>query len=131
VFEITKPFLHFGLRFYAGSRQVLPYFYSIAAGWNDYFRSYEKDILMKKTNIFYQLLIGVALCGCMYCGNGGQNNSGQPYDSTKNNSDSMSAAHDRDPATAYPQPPVTGSNQDSSRTKDSSKVKDTQNRPGY
>ena len=87
---------------------------------------------MKKTNIFYQLLIGLVICGFVYCGNGngGKNDSGQPYDST-NNSDSMSAAHDRDPATAYPQPPVTGSNQDSSRTKDSAKVKDSQNRPGY
>jgi hypothetical protein len=86
---------------------------------------------MKKTNIFYQLLAGLVICGFVYCGNGGENKGAQEYDSTNNNSDSMSAAHDRDPATAYPQPPVTGSNQDSSRTKDSGKVKDTQNRPGY
>ncbi|MFL5745763.1 MAG: hypothetical protein ACJ751_13915 [Niastella sp.] len=86
---------------------------------------------MKKTNIFYQLLAGLAICGCMYCGNGGENKGTQGNDSTGNNADSMNAVHHVDPANAYPQPPVTGSNQDSSRTKDSGKLKDTQNRPGY
>jgi hypothetical protein len=42
VFKITKPFLHSGLRFYAGRRVVLPNFHSSAAGWNDYFRNYLK-----------------------------------------------------------------------------------------
>ncbi|MBO9199850.1 MULTISPECIES: hypothetical protein [Niastella] len=84
---------------------------------------------MEKNNIFYQLLIGVALCGCVYCGNGGENKGQEGYDSNKN--DSMNAVNHVDPANAYPQPPVTGSNQDSSRVKDSSTPKDTQNRPGY
>jgi hypothetical protein len=87
---------------------------------------------MKKTNVLYHLLIGLALCSFTFCGDHGHKNTGSMgYDSTTNNSDSMSAAHNRDPSTAYPQPPVTGSNQDSSRTKDSSHLKDTQNRPGY
>ena len=91
-----------------------------------------KDILMKKNNIFYQLLIGVTICGCMYCGNGTSGDGSQEFDSTANKSDdSMNAAHHVDPANAYPQPPVTGSNQDSSRTKDSARIKDTPNRPGY
>lgn len=86
---------------------------------------------MKKTNIFYQLLIGLAICGFAYCGNGGENKGTTGNDSTIDTSDSMNAVNHVDPANAYPQPPVTGSNQDSSRTKDSSKVKDTPNRPGY
>jgi hypothetical protein len=86
---------------------------------------------MKKTNVIYQLLIGIVICGCMYCGNGNSENNAQGTDSTANNADSMNAAHHVDPANAYPQPPVTGSNQDSSRTKDSGHVKDTQNRPAY
>jgi hypothetical protein len=86
---------------------------------------------MKKTNIFYQLLIGVAICGCLSCGNGGENKGAAGGDSTVNTNDSMNAVDHVDPANAYPQPPVTGSNQDSSRTKDSVKIKDTPNRPGY
>jgi hypothetical protein len=109
----------------------LRYFHSKATGWNDYFSNNRKDILMKRNNIFYQLLIGVAICGCMYCGNGTSGDGSQRSDSTGNNDDSMNAAHHVDPANAYPQPPVTGSNQDSSRTKDSSQPKDTQNRPGH
>ena len=80
---------------------------------------------MKKTNFFYHLLIVLGLCGLMFCGEGGdRNNSGaQGYDSTT--TDSTNAVHHVDPANAYPQPPVTGSDQDSTRTKDS------MNRPGY
>ena len=80
---------------------------------------------MKKTNFFYHLLIVLGLCGLIYCGNGGDKNNsgGQGYDSTT--TDSTNAAHHVDPSNAYPQPPVTGSNQDSSH------VKDTVNRPGY
>lgn len=82
---------------------------------------------MKKTNFFYHLLIILGLCGLVYCGDGNENTSeGNNVDSTGIvNEDSMNAAHQRDPSTAYPQPPVTGSNQDSSR------VKDTINRPGH
>ena len=71
------------------------------------------------------------MCGFVYCGNGGENNGAAGSDSTVNNNDSVNAATHVDPANAYPQPPVTGSNQDSSHYKDSSKVKDTPNRPGY
>lgn len=81
---------------------------------------------MKKTNFFYHLLIALGMCGLVYCGGGSENTSEETKaDSTGvENVDSMNAAHQRDPSTAYPQPPVTGSNQDSSR------VKDTVNRPG-
>ena len=82
---------------------------------------------MKRTNFFYHLLVVLGLCGLMFCGGGGdKNNTGaQGYDSTGTNTDSTNAAHHVDPANAYPQPPVTGSDQDSSR------IKDSQNRPGY
>jgi hypothetical protein len=82
---------------------------------------------MKKTNFFYHLLIVLGLCGLMFCGDeADKNNTGaQGTDSTAINEDSINAVHHVDPANAYPQPPVTGSNQDSSRTKDSA-IK-----PGY
>jgi hypothetical protein len=82
---------------------------------------------MKKTNFFYHLLIVLVMCGFMFCGgNGGDKNTGaQGYDSTSTSQDSTNAAHHVDPSNAYPQPPVTGSNQDSSR------VKDSVNKPGY
>lgn len=82
---------------------------------------------MKRTNFFYHLLIVLGLCGLMFCGEeGDKNNTGaQGTDSTAINEDSTNAVHHVDPANAYPQPPVTGSNQDSSRTKDSA-IK-----PGY
>jgi len=77
------------------------------------------------------MLIVWGLCGLMYCANdgaskdGGASKDAQGYDSTATNNDSTNAVHNRDPANAYPQPPVTGSDQDSSR------LKDSQNRPGY
>ncbi|THU41808.1 hypothetical protein FAM09_06820 [Niastella caeni] len=76
---------------------------------------------MKKTNFFYHLLIVLGMCGLMFCGNDGdKSNSGaQGYDSTTIDTDSINAAHHHDPANAYPQPPVMGTNVDSSRTKDS------------
>lgn len=37
--------------------------------------------------------------------------------------DSLTPAHVKDPSTAFPQPPVTGSQTDSSRTQDSAKKK--------
>jgi hypothetical protein len=88
---------------------------------------WERMYFMKKTNFFYHLSIVLGVCAFMSCGNeGDRNNSGaQGYDSTATNQDSTNAAHHVDPSNAYPQPPVTGSNQDSSRTKDSA------NRPGY
>ena len=76
---------------------------------------------MKKTNFFYHLVIVLAMCSFMFCGgNGKENNTGaERYDSsTSSNADSQNAAHHVDPSTAYPQPPVTGSAEDSSRTKD-------------
>jgi hypothetical protein len=75
------------------------------------------------------MLIVLGLCGLTYCGDGDASKNAQGYDSTtmhdQHNTDSINAAHQRDPSTAYPQPPVTGSSQDSSR------VKDTINRPGH
>jgi hypothetical protein len=80
---------------------------------------------MKRTNFFYQLLVVLGLCGLMFCGEGTSGNNTGGNDSTGNNDDSANAVHHVDPANAYPQPPVTGSDQDSSR------LKDTMNRPGY
>lgn len=72
------------------------------------------------------MLIVLGLCGLVYCGSGGETKTeGTPDSTGVIDQDSMNAAHHVDPANAYPQPPVTGSNQDSSR------VKDTPNRPGY
>lgn len=91
-------------------------------------------MLMKRTNYFFHMLIALGLCGLMYCADDGASKDGvskdaQGYDSTtmhdQHNTDSINAAHQRDPSTAYPQPPVTGSNQDSSR------IRDTANRPGH
>ena len=83
---------------------------------------------MKKTNFFYHLLIVLGLCSFMFCGGNGnrkENNTGaQGYDSTT--TDSTNAAHHVDPSTAYPQPPVTGSSTDSSRTKDTAAHNATQ-----
>jgi hypothetical protein len=79
---------------------------------------------MKKTNFFYHLLTVLGLCGLMFCGDGGNNDGTGSIDSTSTE-DSTNAVHHVDPANAYPQPPVTGSDQDSTRTKDS------MNRPGY
>lgn len=82
---------------------------------------------MKKTNFFYHLLIVFGLCGLMFCGDeGNKDNTGaQGIDSTTTNTDSTNAVHHVDPANAYPQPPVTGTDQDSTR------VKDSANKPGY
>jgi hypothetical protein len=80
---------------------------------------------MKKTNYFYHMLIALGLCGLIYCGDGGTSKNAQGYDSStsenQQNYDSMSSAPHVDPSTAFPQPPVTGSNQDSSHVKDSLK----------
>jgi hypothetical protein len=82
---------------------------------------------MKKTNFFYHLLIVLGLCAFTFCGEGGdkKDTGAQGYDTATTNQDSTNAVHHVDPANAYPQPPVTGSNQDSSRSKDSA------NRPKY
>lgn len=74
---------------------------------------------MRTTNFFYYMLLMLALTGMMYCGSGNSTEDANGADSTTMNSDSAMDAHNRDPSTAYPQPPVTGNNQDSSRTKDS------------
>lgn len=73
------------------------------------------------------MLIALGLCGLMYCGNGGDvNKDGEITDSTGVQIiDTGNASQHVDPSIAYPQPPITGSNQDSSR------VRDTPNRPGY
>jgi hypothetical protein len=105
-------------------------------GWNDYFNYYSgrlvyrqpdvlllKLFLMKKTSFFYHVLIVWALCGFMFCGNNANNTDDtiKSDSAMKLESDSMNAAHHNDPSTAYPQPPVTGTTQDSSRSKDSVK----------
>ena len=77
---------------------------------------------MRTTHSFYYMLIILAFTGLVYCGSGnnGTENGNAP-DSTPMNTDSAMDAHNRDPSTAYPAPPVSGSNVDSSRTKDSLK----------
>lgn len=77
---------------------------------------------MRTTHFFYYMLIILALTGLVYCGTGKTDTeNGNAPDSTTMDSDSAMSAHNRDPSTAFPEPPVTGSNQDSSRTKDSIK----------
>lgn len=77
---------------------------------------------MRTTNSFYyMLLILVLTMGMMYCGSDGSADEVKTADSTTLNADSAMDAHNRDPSTAYPQPPVSGTNQDSSRTRDSIK----------
>jgi hypothetical protein len=77
---------------------------------------------MKKTNFFYHMLTALLLCGFMFCGSNNQDQpgSGVPLPDSLSN-DSMNAAHHNDPSVAYPQPPVTGTTVDSSRSKDSGK----------
>lgn len=81
------------------------------------------------------MLIVLGICGFMYCGSGADDSGAQGYDTStttnQQNTDSASSVHHVDPANAYPQPQTPGSNVDSSRTKDSGKLKDTPNRPGY
>lgn len=76
---------------------------------------------MRTTYFFYYMLLILALTGLMYC-NSDSNSAedGNALDSATVKSDSAMSAHNRDPSTAYPEPPVTGTRQDSSRTKDSS-----------
>jgi hypothetical protein len=74
---------------------------------------------MRTTNFFYYMLLILVLMGMMYCGSGNNTEDANTADSSSMKSDSAMSAHNRDPSTAYPEPPVTGSNQDSSRTKDS------------
>lgn len=74
---------------------------------------------MRTTNFFYYMLIILALTGLVYCGNGNTDNGDANGTTGNTNSDSVMSAHNRDPSTAYPAPPVTGSNQDSSHVKDS------------
>jgi hypothetical protein len=94
-----------------------------------------KNYQMKRTNYFFHMLIVLGICGFMYCGSGENKSDTQGYDTSTEtnqmNSDSASSVHHVDPANAYPQPQMPGSDQDSSRTKDSGKIKDTPNRPGY
>jgi len=77
---------------------------------------------MKNTNFFYHMLIVLGLCCFMFCGGNNNNETGnntKSGDSTV--ADSTHVGDLRDPATAYPQPPVTGTTVDSSRSKDSLK----------
>ena len=82
--------------------------------------------MKKTTNFFYHMLIVLGLCGFVFCG--GNNNNGSGDDTKSGGSTGTGATTDsthtgdlRDPATAYPQPPVTGTTVDSSRVKDSTK----------
>lgn len=78
---------------------------------------------MKNTDFFYHMLIALLLCGFMFCdsnNNREQSGSGVPSPDSLAN-DSINAAHHSDPSVAYPQPPVTGTTVDSSRSKDSAK----------
>jgi len=83
-----------------------------------------KLFLMKKTNFFYHMLIVWGLCGLIYCSGNNNNQSGndiQSGGSTGAKTDSNHVGDLRDPATAYPEPPVTGTTVDSSHAKDSLK----------
>lgn len=81
---------------------------------------------MKRTNFFYHVLIVLGLFVFAACGNESRSGAGSSMDNGDSTAgmmpaatDSMNAASHNDPSTAYPQPPVTGSATDSSRTQDS------------
>jgi hypothetical protein len=74
---------------------------------------------MQTSHFFYHMLLILALTTLVYCGNGNNENEHSNGTTGATNSDSAMSAHNRDPSTAYPAPPVTGSNQDSSYVKDS------------
>jgi hypothetical protein len=78
---------------------------------------------MKKTNFFYHMLIVLGICGFMFCGENNNNGSDDTKsgNATGAKTDSSHAGELRDPSTAYPQPPVTGTTVDSSHAKDSVK----------
>lgn len=77
---------------------------------------------MKTTNNFYYMFLAfIFLCIFMYCGgNGSADNSDKSDTATATRIDSVNATI-HDPASATTTPPVTGSQTDSSRTKDSAK----------
>jgi hypothetical protein len=74
---------------------------------------------MRQTNFFYYMVLAFVMSSLMFCGDGANDKDGTATDATGITNDTSSHAAHVDPSTAYPQPPVTGSNQDSSRTTDS------------
>lgn len=79
---------------------------------------------MKQTYSFYHMmLVFITLLVFMYCG--GDASQHKTYNDTTEltHNDTMSN-HLRDPASAFPLPPVTGTLQDSSHIKDSVKKKE-------
>jgi len=75
---------------------------------------------MKSRHLILSLLFALAV-GIGSCTDDGTTDAGdiKPVDSPS--LDSTTPAHVQDPSTAYPQPPVTGSQTDSSRSTDSVK----------
>ena len=83
---------------------------------------------MKKTYSFYYMLaVIISLNFLMYCEGGNGKEAIGSEDSTQlNHEDTLSNTH-RDPSSAYPLPPVTGTTVDSSYIKDSLAKKDSSN----
>ena len=78
---------------------------------------------MKTTHSFYYMcLIIIGLNFLMYCGGNDNNNKGEmnTADSTGLTHEDTLSANLRDPVSAYPYPPVTGTQTDSGYIKDSS-----------
>lgn len=79
-----------------------------------------KIIAMKARHIIFSAMIAaVVFASCGDTATGADDI--KPVDSPA--IDSTTPAHVQDPSTAFPQPPVTGSQTDSSRTQDSGKKK--------
>jgi hypothetical protein len=74
-----------------------------------------------KTSIVYTVVLAILMSALIACGDGSTGNNINADSASKEANDSMNAAHLKDPTTAFPQPPVTGTVIDSSRTKDSTK----------
>lgn len=74
-----------------------------------------------RTSTVYTGIFAFAASLMMACGDGSGQNDIKGDSALKKANDSMNAAHQHDPTTSFPQPPVTGTIVDSSRSKDSVK----------
>jgi hypothetical protein len=79
-------------------------------------------IVMKARYIIFSALLAAAV-GFSSCADDGTTNPEEIKAQDSASLDSTMPAHVQDPSTAFPQPPVTGTQTDSSRTQDSLKKK--------
>lgn len=77
---------------------------------------------MNQRHIIFSVLLAAAV-GLGSCADDGTTNPDEIKAQDSASLDSTMPAHVQDPSTAFPQPPVTGTQTDSSRTQDSLKKK--------